>query len=65
MDFLEEFALIGAIGVPIALVALGNIYLALTGERGTLLMPSASRLGAFLAEPEEEAGAETPGPDEA
>lgn len=32
--FLEEYALIGAIGLPIALVAVANVYLALTDPRG-------------------------------
>ena len=39
MDFLEEYGLLVAIGLPIALVTVANVYLALTGERGTLLLP--------------------------
>ena len=45
MDFLEEYALLGFIGLPIALVAAANVYLALTGERGTLLLPGPSFIG--------------------
>jgi hypothetical protein len=65
MTFLEDYALMGAIGLPIALVALGNIYLALTGESGTLLLPSPSRLGKLLAASVEEEPSETPRSGEA
>ena len=43
MGFFEEYALMGAIGLPIVVVAVSNIYLALTGESGTLLLPGPSR----------------------
>lgn len=54
MDFLEEYALLGVIGLPIAVVALINVYLALTGERGTLLLPGPPRLGVPPAGPDPE-----------
>jgi hypothetical protein len=51
VDFLEQYALAGAIGLPIVLVAAANVYLALTGERGTLLLPGPSRFEATPADP--------------
>ena len=59
MDFLEEYALLGAIGLPIVLVAASNVYLALTGERGTLLLPGPSRFELPEASEEDEAVAES------
>ena len=61
MDSLEELALMGAIGLPIALVALGNVYLALTGESGTLLLPSIGWMRAGKAAGSVEGTAETGG----
>ena len=43
MGFFEEYALLGAIGLPIVIVAASNVYLAITGESGTLLLPGPSR----------------------
>ena len=54
MDFLEQYALLGFIGLPITVVALVNVYLAFTGERGTLLLPGPSRLGLPPAGPDED-----------
>jgi len=65
MDFLEELALMGAIGLPIVLVAAGNVYLALTGESGTLLLPSMGAMHAGTAGEPGERTAETGGPGEA
>lgn len=65
MGSLEDYALLGAIGLPIALVALANIYLALTGESGTPMLPSPSRLGKMLADSAEEPAPETPRSGEA
>lgn len=62
MDFLEEFALLGAIGLPIALVTAANIYLALTGESGTLLLPGMDGVGEFLRKRTARDGAESAGP---
>ena len=62
MGFLEEYALLGAIGLPIVIVAASNIYLALTGESGTLLLPGPSRFQAQDALDEGEDAAETPAP---
>jgi hypothetical protein len=47
MNDLNELVLLGAIGLPIALVAAAKTYLALTGERGTLLIPGPSAFGPF------------------
>lgn len=57
MGFLEEYALLGAIGLPIVIVAASNIYLALTGESGTLLLPGPSRFETVLEAQEEEGAA--------
>ncbi|MGZ5032481.1 MAG: hypothetical protein ACXWAC_04715 [Usitatibacter sp.] len=39
MNSIEEFALLIAVAIPMALIAGVNVLLALTGERGTLLLP--------------------------
>lgn len=51
MNDLNELVLLGAIGLPIALVAAANTYLALTGERGTLLIPGPSSFDPVDDEP--------------
>ena len=40
MDFLQEYSLLIAVTLPVAVVAVTNLLLALTGESGTLLLPS-------------------------
>ena len=40
--FIETYALAFAVAAPILVLAAMNLYLALSGERGTLLLPSAS-----------------------
>jgi hypothetical protein len=63
MGFLEEYALMGAIALPIVVVAASNVYLALTGESGTLLLPGPSRFEtrASVAEGEDSAESTAPG----
>lgn len=39
MDAFQEYALLIAIAIPMVLIAGINVFLALTGERGTLLLP--------------------------
>jgi hypothetical protein len=39
MDAFQEYALLIAIAIPMVLIAGINMFLALTGERGTLLLP--------------------------
>jgi hypothetical protein len=58
--FLEEYALMGAIGLPIVLVAAANIYLAVTNERGA--MARSSRTRAAAPEPVPEGGEAAAGP---
>ena len=57
MTDLNEIVLLGAIGLPIALVAAANTYLALTGERGTLLVPGPSTFEPVEEDPAAESGA--------
>ena len=40
MDFLHEYALLVAVALPVAVVGVINLVLAVTGESGTLLLPS-------------------------
>ena len=56
MNDLDELVLLGAIGLPIALVAAGNAYLALTRERGTPLIPRPPSLDPIDDEPATESG---------
>lgn len=69
MEAFNEFALLVAVMLPVGVVALLNVLLALSGERGTLLLPSlkAERAhGVANAEPEsseERAGHEVAGID--
>lgn len=62
MGFLEEYALMGAIGLPIVVVAAANIYLALTGESGTLLLPGPSRFETRDNDEEADESAESTAP---
>lgn len=39
MEAFQEYALLIAIAIPMVLIAGLNMFLALTGERGTLLLP--------------------------
>lgn len=48
MDFFHEYALLIAIALPVVVIVLIDLALALTGERGTLLLPS---LGPFPSVP--------------
>ncbi len=41
MNAIQDFALLFAIAVPVLLIVGINLFLALGGERGTLLLPSA------------------------
>lgn len=59
MNDLNEIVLLGAIGLPIALVAAANTYLALTGERGTLLIPGPSSFESLDDDPATESGPST------
>ncbi|HUP28702.1 MAG TPA: hypothetical protein VM122_00920 [Usitatibacter sp.] len=59
MGFFEEYALLGAIGLPIAIVAASNVYLAITGESGTLLLPGPSRFQMPCSEGPPDDGTET------
>jgi len=40
MEFLNEYSLLIAVSLPVAIVAGINFVLAMTGESGTLLLPS-------------------------
>ena len=40
MEFLHEYSLLIAVALPVAVVVVINLLLALTGESGTLLLPS-------------------------
>ena len=40
MNFINEFALLFAVAAPIAVLFAMNLFLALEGERGTLILPS-------------------------
>lgn len=40
MEFFNEYSLLIAITLPVALVAGINVVLSLTGESGTLLLPA-------------------------
>jgi hypothetical protein len=60
MTFFEEYALLGAIGLPIVVVAASNVYLALTGESGTLLLPGPCRFEAAADLERTDEGPETP-----
>jgi hypothetical protein len=44
MEFIDEYALLVAVVLPVGLVAGLNVILALSGEAGTLLLPSVRRL---------------------
>jgi hypothetical protein len=39
MDLINEYALLVAVATPVAMVAVMNVVLALTGERDALLLP--------------------------
>jgi hypothetical protein len=43
MDFLNEFGLAFAVALPVVVIVAMNAFLALSGERGTLLVPGTSR----------------------
>lgn len=53
MEFLEDFVIVAAVGLPLGLVAVSNLLLAWSGESGTLLLPCTGRLRMGLASPEE------------
>ena len=40
MDFLNEYGLLIAVATPVVVILAMNVLLALSGERGTLLLPS-------------------------
>lgn len=40
MDFVHEYALLVVVALPVAIVAGLNVILAVSGESGTLLLPS-------------------------
>lgn len=40
MEFVHDYALLFTVAAPVLTVAAMNLYLALSGERGTLLVPS-------------------------
>lgn len=40
MEFVREYGLLIAVALPCAVIFAINVLLALTGERGTLLLPS-------------------------
>lgn len=40
MDFINEYALLIVVALPVAIVAGLNVVLAMSGESGTLLLPS-------------------------
>lgn len=40
MNAIQEYALVFAVAIPIVLIAGINMFLVLTGERGTLLLPT-------------------------
>jgi hypothetical protein len=59
MEFINEYGLLIAIATPVGAVALVNVLLALSGEHGTLLLPSlrpypsvTSQSAIVVAEPE-------------
>ena len=39
MDFINEYALLFAVAAPVVAIVGLNVFLAVTGERGTLLLP--------------------------
>ena len=41
MNFIHEYALLAAVLAPVAVIVAMNVWLALAGERGTLLLPDA------------------------
>jgi hypothetical protein len=55
MNIFDEYALLVAVAIPLLLIAALNMFLVLTGERGTLLLPL---LPEPLAIPELPAGEE-------
>ena len=44
MDFTQEFALLVVVVLPVAVIVVTNVVLSLTGESGTLLLPSLGKL---------------------
>jgi hypothetical protein len=45
MNLINEFALLFVVAAPIAVLIAMNLFLALEGERGTLMFPSGSLEG--------------------
>lgn len=43
-EFMQEYGLLIAVALPPTVIVCMNVYLALTGERGTLLLPSSAPL---------------------
>lgn len=53
MTSFDDYMLMVAIGIPIVLVAAANVFLALTGERGTLFWPESGPFGQPAGRPGE------------
>ena len=43
MNFIQEYALLIAVATPVAVIVAIQVWLVLSGERGTLLLPSQKR----------------------
>ena len=63
MEFLHEYSLLVAVALPVAVVVIINILLALTGESGTLLLPSIRGYPVSRDLPLIEATPEAPAPE--
>jgi hypothetical protein len=59
MDFFTEYGLLVAVAAPVAVVVALQVYLFVTGERGTLLLPCPRPYEPVAIGPASEAVAET------
>ena len=52
MNFFQEYALLFAVAIPVAVIVLIEVVLRISGERDTLLLPGFARYPAVMSEAE-------------